>query len=99
MALDRLEDVLATTCAINSAGVCRPVALEALDGPSWQEVIDINLTGSFHVAREAGLRMRRRAGGSIVNVASELSAPLQFRPRWGEAGCRGAVRRTTCSRA
>jgi NAD(P)-dependent dehydrogenase (short-subunit alcohol dehydrogenase family) len=58
---------------VNSAGVARPLALADLDPIAWGETIDINLSGSFYVAREAGLRMRDNGGGSIVNLASELS--------------------------
>ncbi|HEY7629067.1 MAG TPA: SDR family oxidoreductase [Thermoleophilaceae bacterium] len=60
--------------AINAAGVGMPTPLETLDPPGWQEVIDINLSGTFFVAREAGLRMLEAGGGAIVNVGSELSS-------------------------
>jgi len=59
---------------VNAAGVGMPTPLEDLDHDGWQEVIDINLSGTFYVAREAGLRMRDAGGGSIVNVGSELSS-------------------------
>ena len=73
-ALDRLEAVFGTvTCAVNAAGICWPIALAQLDGSAWQRVIDTNLTGSFFVAREAGLRMRANGSGSIVNLASEMA--------------------------
>ncbi|MCT4655435.1 MAG: SDR family oxidoreductase [Cohaesibacter sp.] len=37
----------------------------------WQKTLDINLTGSFLVAREAGRRMKEaKLGGSFVNVSS-----------------------------
>lgn len=37
----------------------------------WQKTIDINLTGSFLVAREAGKIMKKaRKGGSFINVSS-----------------------------
>lgn len=36
-------------------------------------MIDVNLSGCFYVCHEAGLRMRERGGGVIVNVASESS--------------------------
>src|SRR5207248_2045157 len=39
----------------------------------WRETIDTNLSGSFYVAREAGGWMVKHEGGTIVNVASELS--------------------------
>ncbi len=35
----------------------------------WQKTLDVNLTGTFLVAREAGKHMREH-GGSLVNVAS-----------------------------
>jgi NAD(P)-dependent dehydrogenase (short-subunit alcohol dehydrogenase family) len=72
-ALDRLEaEAGPVTRVINCAGTCSPVELADLDPAAWREVIDVNLTGTFLVAREAGLRMRHRGGGSIVNVGSEL---------------------------
>lgn len=36
----------------------------------WQKTLDVNLTGTFLVAREAGKRMKQDGGGSLVNVAS-----------------------------
>jgi NAD(P)-dependent dehydrogenase (short-subunit alcohol dehydrogenase family) len=59
---------------INAAGVGMPTPLHELDEGGWQEVIDINLSGTFYVAREAGVRMASDGGGSIVNVGSELSS-------------------------
>ena len=58
---------------VNSAGVATPVALADLDAAEWRRNIDINLSGSFYVCREAGLRMLRDEGGTIVNIGSELS--------------------------
>jgi NAD(P)-dependent dehydrogenase (short-subunit alcohol dehydrogenase family) len=59
---------------VNAAGVGLPTPLDELDARGWQEVIDINLSGTFFVAREAGLLMVAGEGGSIVNVGSELSS-------------------------
>lgn len=59
---------------VNSAGVCLPVALEDLDTVTWSESLAINLTGTFSIARAAGLRMRDASGGAIVNVGSELGS-------------------------
>jgi NAD(P)-dependent dehydrogenase (short-subunit alcohol dehydrogenase family) len=58
---------------VNSAGIAVPVSLAELTEERWREVIDINLSGSFYVARETGLRMRRDGGGTIINLGSELS--------------------------
>jgi NAD(P)-dependent dehydrogenase (short-subunit alcohol dehydrogenase family) len=60
--------------AVNAAGVGLPTPLETLDARAWQEVIDVNLSGTFFVAREAALRMLEDGGGSIVNVGSDLSS-------------------------
>lgn len=59
--------------AVNAAGVAGPAALEDLDDDLWRLVIDTNLSGTFTVSREAGLHMRSRGGGAIVNVASDLA--------------------------
>lgn len=59
---------------VNAAGVSHPLDLAELDADAWNVSIDINLSGTFHVARETGLRMLRSGGGVIVNVGSELSA-------------------------
>jgi NAD(P)-dependent dehydrogenase (short-subunit alcohol dehydrogenase family) len=58
---------------VNSAGVVDPRSIEDLDPSGWRMVLDVNLSGSFYVAREAGLRMVRDAGGTIINIGSELS--------------------------
>jgi NAD(P)-dependent dehydrogenase (short-subunit alcohol dehydrogenase family) len=60
--------------AINAAGVGFPTKLEDIDASVWRNVIDTNLSGSFYIGQDAGLRMRENGGGSIVNVASDLAA-------------------------
>ncbi|ACL38145.1 short-chain dehydrogenase/reductase SDR [Pseudarthrobacter chlorophenolicus A6] len=59
--------------AVNAAGVASHAPLEDLDEKRWREVLDTNLSGTFYVAREAGLYLRRSGGGAIVNVASDLA--------------------------
>jgi NAD(P)-dependent dehydrogenase (short-subunit alcohol dehydrogenase family) len=60
--------------AVNAAGIGMPTPLGELEAAAWREVIDTNLSGTFFVAREAGLRMLADGGGAIVNVGSELSS-------------------------
>jgi NAD(P)-dependent dehydrogenase (short-subunit alcohol dehydrogenase family) len=59
---------------VNSAGVCVPTSLRDTDEQVWRRHIDVNLSGSFHVARDAGLTMAAGRGGTIINVGSELSS-------------------------
>jgi len=58
---------------VNSAGLAIALPLAETDADVWRQVIDINLSGSFYVAREAGLRMAEGRGGAIVNIGSEMS--------------------------
>jgi NAD(P)-dependent dehydrogenase (short-subunit alcohol dehydrogenase family) len=59
---------------VNAAGIVTPLALAELTPERWRQVIDVNLSGSFYMAREAGLHMRAAGGGTIINVGSELSS-------------------------
>jgi NAD(P)-dependent dehydrogenase (short-subunit alcohol dehydrogenase family) len=74
-AVERTERELGPVdVVVNSAGIAWPIPLGELEPERWREVIDVNLSGSFYVAREAGLRMVASGrGGSIVNLGSELS--------------------------
>ena len=57
---------------VNAAGIGFPTPLEEVEPSVWHDMIATNLSGSFYVARYAGLRMRQDGGGAIVNVSSEL---------------------------
>jgi NAD(P)-dependent dehydrogenase (short-subunit alcohol dehydrogenase family) len=61
--------------AVNNAGVTSEGALTGdLDEETWRAILSVNLDGVFHCLRaEIGV-MRQRGGGSIVNMASILSA-------------------------
>lgn len=57
--------------AVNSAGIAGPTATVA-EYPleAWQQVIDVDLTGTFHVNRAVVPGMVQRNYGRIVNIAS-----------------------------
>jgi NAD(P)-dependent dehydrogenase (short-subunit alcohol dehydrogenase family) len=56
---------------VNSAGIYRTGPLVDVDEAEWDDVLDINLRGSFLVAREVVRRLLAAGeGGSIVNLAS-----------------------------
>jgi len=56
---------------VNNAGLEQPYTLLDMPLAAWQKVLDVNLTGVFLCAREAG-RMMRDEGckGAIVNMSS-----------------------------
>ncbi|SDK49663.1 glucose 1-dehydrogenase [Sediminibacillus albus] len=56
---------------INNAGVSSFKNIYELTVDEWDEVLNINLRGSFLAAREAAKYIRKnKTGGSIVNIAS-----------------------------
>ncbi len=55
------------------AGVWESVGFLELDLAAWRRVVDVNLTGSFCVARAVAERMVVRRAGSIVCVASNAA--------------------------
>jgi SDR family mycofactocin-dependent oxidoreductase len=54
-------------------GVCSYSELKDMSDEVWEDVIDVNLTGSFNVARAVVPLMRERRYGRIVFVASGLA--------------------------
>jgi NAD(P)-dependent dehydrogenase (short-subunit alcohol dehydrogenase family) len=55
---------------VNSAGIGRDVPFFDTSVELFRKILDINLTGTFTVSREAGRLMLAHGGGAIVNMAS-----------------------------
>jgi glucose 1-dehydrogenase len=56
---------------VNCAGIDGGAALAwQADGAAWRKVIEVNLFGAFHCAREALARMTVRKTGVILNITS-----------------------------
>ncbi len=55
---------------VNNAGIVRFGPLAELSLADWRAVVDVNLTGTFVVARAAAARMAAAGGGCIVNITS-----------------------------
>jgi NAD(P)-dependent dehydrogenase (short-subunit alcohol dehydrogenase family) len=64
-AFDAVPDLV-----VNNAGIVRfgPLLEQSVD--DWRTVLNVNLTGTYIVAREAGLRMVPRGSGVIINLSS-----------------------------
>jgi len=58
---------------VASAGIAEPVPLRDLDPETWRRTIDIDLSGTFYLGREAGLWMLDHGGGTIINVSSGMA--------------------------
>ena len=55
---------------INNAGISSILPSLDLSVEDWRRAVDINLTGGFICAREAGRHFATHGGGSIVNIGS-----------------------------
>ncbi|MGN6578785.1 MAG: SDR family NAD(P)-dependent oxidoreductase [Bordetella sp.] len=55
---------------VSSAGIGKEVSFFDTDAALMRRMLEVNLIGTFNVAKQAALRMRERGQGSIVNIAS-----------------------------
>ena len=58
---------------VNNAGIQRRGAFETFPQAVWNEVMDANLNGVFHVAQAVGACMIPRQRGKIINICSLMS--------------------------
>jgi 3-oxoacyl-[acyl-carrier protein] reductase len=63
---------------INNAGVARDRALWRMEDEEWNEVIETNLSGAFHMIRAVAPIMRANQYGKIVNVSSVHGIRSEF---------------------
>ena len=67
---DQSHDRLDVT--VNCAGIRQDGVVAMLPEDSWQRVLDVNLGGAFHVAKQSVLRMLARRYGRIVLLTSPM---------------------------
>lgn len=70
-ALDELQCV--PDILLNSAGIGRILGFEEIDDESWVEMLNINFLSVVRISRQLLPRMAEGAGGSVVNVTSDLA--------------------------
>jgi 3-oxoacyl-[acyl-carrier protein] reductase len=57
---------------VNNAGITRDNILPRMTEEQWDQVIDVNLKGTFLWCKAVGRIMMRQHGGAIVNIASVI---------------------------
>ena len=67
------EEFDAIDVLINNAGIRRDGLLALMDSKDWQEVIDVNLTGTFNMSKQAVLLMMKQKYGRIINITSPVA--------------------------
>jgi len=55
---------------VNNAGISKPVTLDTLNTPVWNDTIAVNLTSAFLVTQAVLPGMRARRWGRIINISS-----------------------------
>ena len=55
---------------VNNAGIIRRGNVETVTEPEWDDVIRINLKGTFNCSKAAALMMIRQGHGRIINISS-----------------------------
>src|SRR6478609_9332883 len=63
-------DMGAPTILVNCAGIQRVAASTEVSQDDWQQVLDVNLGGTFRCSQAFAPGMQAAGGGSIVNIAS-----------------------------
>lgn len=58
---------------VNNAGIRRDAMLALMDSEKWQRVIDVNLTGTYHMSKQAVLFMMQNKYGRIINITSPVA--------------------------
>jgi 3-oxoacyl-[acyl-carrier protein] reductase len=58
---------------VNNAGIRRDAILALMDDKDWQQVINVNLTGTFNMSKQAVLLMMKQKHGRIINITSPVA--------------------------
>ncbi len=58
---------------VNNAGIRKDAFLALMQTSDWRSVLDINLTGSFLMAKQAVLLMMKNKYGRIINITSPVA--------------------------
>jgi 2-deoxy-D-gluconate 3-dehydrogenase len=72
-AVEKIRATSEVDILFNNAGIIRRGPAQAFTDEDWDDVLDVNLTAPFLLARELGADMVSRGSGKIIFTASLLS--------------------------
>jgi NAD(P)-dependent dehydrogenase (short-subunit alcohol dehydrogenase family) len=79
---------------VNAAGIQRYGTVDETDERTWDEVMDINVKSMYLTCRRVVPQMRRKGGGSIINVSS-VQAYVSQRGAAAYVASKGAINALT----
>ena len=68
---------------VNNAGIVKPALLENVQDEDWDEVVEVNLKGTFFCTRAVLPSMKKHRYGKIVNLSSRASLGKELRTVYG----------------
>ena len=80
MVQDVLDKFRTIDILVNSAGIGRRVKAEEMSEKDWDEVISVNLKGTFLCCQSVGKLMIKQKKGKIINIASVVGQRGLFHP-------------------
>lgn len=58
---------------VNCAGIITRTPVERLLEPEWTRVLEVNLTGTFHMCKAVLPHMREQKSGKIISITSQMA--------------------------
>ena len=79
---------------VNNAAITRDAILHKMTEEQWDQVIDVNLKGSFNCLQAAATHMRQQGKGTIINISStsRFGNPGQLNYSTSKGGVVGMTR-------
>ncbi|HLA58175.1 MAG TPA: SDR family NAD(P)-dependent oxidoreductase [Puia sp.] len=77
-AVSEAEKIQPVDVLINNAGIALETPFLHIEQEEWKRIIDINLTGIFHVAQSVCRYMAVRKKGIVINMASKNGIDGEF---------------------
>jgi len=68
---------------VNNAGLVKPALLEDVQDGDWDEVVNVNLKGTFFCTRAVLPFMKKARYGKIINISSRASLGKEVRTVYG----------------
>ena len=94
-AMDLCDGLGGVDVLVNSAGIIRRADPLRMSAQAWDQVIDVNVKGTFFVSQAAAKSMiRHKRGGSIVNIGS-INAEKVFGDTVAYCSSKGAIHAMT----